>query len=316
VAVESVPYVANFGFRGRGRRLPILPPDAVQPVLNLNTLDRRQRTFAPLRDDVLVEEFRVAYNRGKCISFDRKFCEMAVAEARKSIAETDGELHPHVGAVVVKESAILATGFRGETGAGRHAEFCALKKINDDVDRVDLSGCTVYTTLEPCSKRNSPNKAACATRLINANVSRVVFGMPDKDESVYGHVSLIEANIAVGHFPADLIQELVALNKNWSNTRRQPEIAPSPNDTSPVANASYYKPGTSMADNLHLFVRPPKNDGGFFTIEDAAKKVLFWGQTLQEIAVKWQQIDAQKRIVEGLHRHGSGSSHQLLALSQ
>ncbi len=71
-----------------------------------------------------------------------------------------------------------------------------------------------------------------------------------------------------------------------------------------------------MADNLHLFVRPPKNDGGFFTIEDAAKKVLFWGQTLQEVAVKWQQIDAQKRIVEGLHRQGSGSSHQLLALSQ
>jgi pyrimidine deaminase RibD-like protein len=249
-------------------------------------------------------------------TFDRKFCEMAVAEARKSIAEGDGELHPQVGAVVVKESAILATGFRGETGAGRHAEFCALKKINDDVDRVDISGCTVYTTLEPCSKRNSPNKTACATRLINAKVSRVVFGMPDKDESVYGHVSLIEANIAVGHFPADLIQELAALNKNWSNTRRQPEIAPSPNDTSPVANASYYKPGTSMADNLHLFVRPPKNDGGFFTIEDAAKKVLFWGQTLQDIAVKWQQIDAQKRIVEGLHRQGSGSSHQLLALSQ
>ena len=29
--------------------------------------------------------------------FDRKFCEMAIAEARKSIAEDDGELHPYVG---------------------------------------------------------------------------------------------------------------------------------------------------------------------------------------------------------------------------
>jgi pyrimidine deaminase RibD-like protein len=245
---------------------------------------------------------------------DRKFCDMAVAEARRSVAEDDGEPHPYVGAVVVKDGKILATGFRGETGEGRHAEFCALKKINDDVDHVDLSGCTVYTTLEPCSKRNSSNKTACATRLINAKVSRVVFGMADKDESVYGHVSLVEADIAVGLFPRDLIQELVALNMKWSDTRRQPEIAPPPNDASPVATASYYKPGTSMADNIHLYVRPPKNDGGFFTVEDAAKNVLAWGRTLQDIAVKWHQIDDQKVIVEGLQRQGSGGSNRLLAL--
>lgn len=75
--------------------------------------------------------------------FDRKFCEIAVAEARNSIAEDDGDLHPYVGAVVVRDGKVLATGYRGETGDGRHAEFCALKKINDDVDNVDLSGCTV-----------------------------------------------------------------------------------------------------------------------------------------------------------------------------
>jgi pyrimidine deaminase RibD-like protein len=245
---------------------------------------------------------------------DRKFCEMAVAEARKSIAEDDGESHPHVGAVVVKDGKILSTGYRGETGAGRHAELCAIKKINDDVDHVDLSGCTVYTTLEPCSERNSPNKTACATRLINAKASRVVYGMADKDESVYGHVSLSEANIAVGLFPGDLIQELVALNKKWSDTRRQPEIAPPPNDTSPLATVSYYKPGISMADNIHLYVRPPKNDGGFFTIEDAAKNVLAWGRTLQDISVKWHQIDTQKVFVEGRQRHNSMINHRLLSL--
>ena len=245
---------------------------------------------------------------------DQKFCEMAVAEARKSIAEDDDELHPYVGAVVVKNGNVLATGYRGETGEGRHAEFCALKKVNADVDNVDLSGCTVYTTLEPCSQRNSPNKTACARRLINAKVSRVVFGMADKDESVYGHVSLVEANIDVALFPRDLIQELVALNKNWSDTRRQLEVAPQPNDTSPLADVSYYNPGTSMADNMHLYVRPPKNEGGFFTIEDAAKTVLAWGRTLQDIAVKWRQIDGQKVIAEGLQRQGSGSSHRLLNL--
>ena len=246
--------------------------------------------------------------------FDRKFCEIAVAEARKSIAEDDGELHPYVGAVVVRDGNVLATGYRGETGDGRHAEFCALKKINDDVDNVDMSGCTVYTTLEPCSKRTSPNKTACATRLINAKAARVVYGTPDKDESVYGHVSLLEADIDVRLFPRDLIQAIVALNKKWSDTRRKPEVAPPPNDTSPLANVSYYKPGTPMTDNTYFYVRPSKEAGGFFTIEDNVKIVLAWGRTIEEIAVKWHQLDDQKIIVEKLVRQGSGSSHRLLNL--
>jgi pyrimidine deaminase RibD-like protein len=245
---------------------------------------------------------------------DRGFCDMAVAEARKSIAEDDGEPHPYVGAVVVKDGNILATAHRGETGEGRHAEFCALKKINDDIDSVDLSGCTVYTTLEPCSNRKSSNKTACATRLISARVARVVYGMADKDESVYGHVSLAEANIEVGLFPVELIRELIALNKDWSDTRRKPEVAPWPNDTVSLANVSYYKPGTSMADNIHLFVRPPQDNDGYFTVEDAARTVLAWGRTVQDIAVKWHQIDDQKVIVEGLSRQNSGSSHRLLNL--
>src|SRR5579864_4332249 len=51
-------------------------------------------------------------------ALDREFCLMAMAEARKSISEADGEPHPCVGAVVVKEGRILSTGYRGETGAG------------------------------------------------------------------------------------------------------------------------------------------------------------------------------------------------------
>jgi len=71
-------------------------------------------------------------------------------------------------------------------------------------------------------------------------------------------------------------------------------LAPPPNDTSPLANVSYYKPGTSMQDNIHLFVRPPKDVGGFYTVEDIAKNVLAYGRTLQEIAIEWHRIDSQK----------------------
>ena len=233
--------------------------------------------------------------------------------AKKSVAENDGELHPYVGAVIVKDGKVISTGYRGETGEGRHAEFCTLKKLNDDVDDVDLSGCTVYTTLEPCSKRKPPKKS-CATRLINAKAARVVSGMPDKDKDVYGLSSLAEAGIHIGLFPNDLMQELLALNKEWSETRRKPEVLPPPNDTNAIAHVSYHKPGTSMQDNLFLVVRPPKDVGGFYTIEDAAKNVLAYGRTLEEIGVEWRRIDTQKVIVEKRVRQSAGGSSQLLNL--
>jgi pyrimidine deaminase RibD-like protein len=245
---------------------------------------------------------------------DRKFCRMAADLAPKSIAENDGKPHPYVGVVVVKDGNVIATGFRGETGkGGDHGEFCALKKVNADVDDVDLTGCTVYTTLEPCTERKT-GKTPCANRLINGKVARVVYGLADKDESVYGHHALVEAGIEVWLFPNDLMPELFVLNKEWSGTRRKAEVLPLPNDTSPLANVSYYKPGTPMTDNTHFFVRPPKEGGGFFTVEDAARKVLAGGRTLEEIALKWRQMDDQKVIVEGLQRQGSGSSHRLLNL--
>ncbi|MFI5089080.1 MAG: deaminase [Terriglobales bacterium] len=242
-------------------------------------------------------------------TLDQTFCEMAIAEARKSIAEDDGELHPYVGVVVVKDGKILATGYRGESGNGDHGEYCALKKLNG----ADVQGATVYTTLEPCSTRKPPKKP-CTERLIDGKVARVVSGMADKDESVYGHSSLVEAGIEIGFFPHDLMQELLALNKKWSDSRRAKRGVPPPNDTSPLANVSYYKLGTSMEDNTHFFVRPPKDDGGFYTLEDAVKNVLAYGRTIEEIAVQWHRMDDQKVIEEKLVRQSSGSSHRLLNL--
>jgi pyrimidine deaminase RibD-like protein len=267
----------------------------------------------PIQGEFLVDIFLTDEGAEHILTpQDKQYCKMAVELARKSIAENDGEPHPYVGAVVVKDVKVLATGYRGETGEGRHAEYCAFRKINDDVDNVDLSGCTVYTTLEPCSIRK-PGKMPCTNRLINGKVARVVYGLADKDETVYGHSSLSEAGIEIGLFPKDLIQELLTLNKKWSDTRRKPEVVPPPNDTAPLANVSYYKPGTSMTDNIHLLVRPPKDADGFFTVEDAAKKVLAHRRTLEEIAIEWHRIDDQKVIVEKLVRQSAGNSNRLLS---
>ncbi len=190
------------------------------------------------------------------------------------------------------------------------ASIVPCKKLSE----ADLrKAATVYTTLEPCSTRKPP-KTSCTKRLIDGKVARVVYGMADKDESVYGHASLVEAGIEIGFFRTDLMQELLTLNKDWSNSLRVKPIVPS-NDTAPLANASYYKLGTSMEDNIHLFVRPPKDAGGYFTIEDAAKNVLAHERTLEEIGVAWRRIDGQKVIVEKLVRQTAGGSNRLLSLT-
>jgi pyrimidine deaminase RibD-like protein len=245
---------------------------------------------------------------------DRKFSAIATAEAYNSVAEDDSELHPYVGAVVVRDGQIIAKGYRGETGEGRHAEYCALRKINDDVDAVDLTGCTVYTTLEPCSMRK-PGKTPCTDRLINGKVARVVYGLADKDETVFGHSTLVEAKIEIGVFPHELIQELQTLNQKWSDSRRAKKGIPPPNDTSPLADVSYYKLGTPVEENTHFFVRPPKDGGVFYTIEDVNKNVLAHGRSIEEIALEWHKMDKYKVIMDKLVRQGSGSSHRFLNLT-
>jgi pyrimidine deaminase RibD-like protein len=245
---------------------------------------------------------------------ERQYCVMAVELAKKSIPE-DNEPHPFVGAVIVKDSVVIATGFRGESGkGGDHGEFCAIKKLSpEDPDKADLTGCTVYTTLEPCSIRK-PGKTPCAVRLINAKAARVVYGLGDKDETVFGHIQLQEARIPVGTFPQDLIEQLQEMNKRWSETRRQREVAPPPNNSNAIANASYYKPGTDMRDNIHLYVRQPENPDGFYTVEDIGKNVLAWNKTLKGIAVEWHLLDTHYTVAEGRDRVGAGSSNQLLSL--
>ena len=241
-------------------------------------------------------------------ALDRKFCVQAVDEAKKSVAEGDDRLHPHVGAVVVKDGIILATGHRGEDGKGAHAEFSAMQKMN----KAQLEGSTVYTTLEPCSIRKS--KTPCTNHLIDAKVKRVVYGMPDKDETVFGHHTLIEAGIEIALFHDDLVKELLALNKEWSDSLRVKPIVP-PNNTPPLASVSYYKLGTSMADNTYFFVKPPVDEGGFYTVEDGAKTVLAHARTLDDIAIAWHALDTKKRITEKLVRQSHGNGDQRLNLT-
>jgi pyrimidine deaminase RibD-like protein len=146
---------------------------------------------------------------------DRKFAQLALEEARKSIPE-DGRVHPKVGVVVVKDERILATAHRGEIPKS-HAEFIALEKKLADVS---ISGSTVYTTLEPCTSRNHP-KIPCANRLADRRVARVMIGMLDPDNKISGRGqrTLRKAGITTVLFPEDLMAEVEELNRDFVRDR-------------------------------------------------------------------------------------------------
>jgi diaminohydroxyphosphoribosylaminopyrimidine deaminase/5-amino-6-(5-phosphoribosylamino)uracil reductase len=85
--------------------------------------------------------------------------------------------NPVVGAVVVRDGAVLGEGWHERPG-GDHAEVAALRAAGD------AGGATVYVNLEPCSHHG--RTPPCADALIAAGVARVVTAMIDPTAKVNG----------------------------------------------------------------------------------------------------------------------------------
>ena len=77
-----------------------------------------------------------------------------------------------VGAVIVVPAArVMTRGFSRENDPHEHAEEAALDKLPAGLD---LSGATLYSSLEPCGKRASRPRT-CTQLIIEAGIPRVVF---------------------------------------------------------------------------------------------------------------------------------------------
>ncbi|MBV9242085.1 MAG: nucleoside deaminase [Acidobacteria bacterium] len=97
---------------------------------------------------------------------------MAIHFARE--AERRGEVP--IGAVVVDaDGNVLASGSNQTirtVDPTAHAEIVALRIAATRLGNYRLTGCTVYTTIEPC--------AMCAGALVNARIARLVYGAKDE----------------------------------------------------------------------------------------------------------------------------------------
>jgi diaminohydroxyphosphoribosylaminopyrimidine deaminase/5-amino-6-(5-phosphoribosylamino)uracil reductase len=109
---------------------------------------------------------------------DERYMRLALRQARKGLGKTSP--NPAVGAVLVRDGAILSTGWHRRAG-DPHAEIEAISAL-PGVE--SAAGATLYVTLEPCS--TTGRTPPCTDAIIAAKIGRVVIGAIDPNPKHLG----------------------------------------------------------------------------------------------------------------------------------
>jgi diaminohydroxyphosphoribosylaminopyrimidine deaminase/5-amino-6-(5-phosphoribosylamino)uracil reductase len=114
--------------------------------------------------------------QGGFTTFDRAMMRRALRLAARGIGLVSP--NPMVGAVLVRDGSVIATGFHHRHGAD-HAEIDALKKVG-----FSAAGCTLYVNLEPCCHHGKT--PPCTNSVVSSGIARVVIGTTDPNPLVAG----------------------------------------------------------------------------------------------------------------------------------
>lgn len=125
-----------------------------------------------------------------------------------------------VGAVVVRGEEVLATASNERESLQdptAHAELLALRRAAAKVGSWRLSGCTLYSTLEPCPM--------CAGAAHAARISRLVYAAPDHKAGYAGTLHDLPSDSRLNHtFPTEsglLEAEAAEILRKFFKTRRK-----------------------------------------------------------------------------------------------
>ena len=142
---------------------------------------------------------------------------MRVALVEAGQAAAAGEVP--VGAVVVADGAVIATGHNRsicDSDPSGHAEIVALRAAAESLGNYRVANATLYVTLEPC--------VMCVGAIVQARVSRVVFGAYDAKAGALGSAADLSDSKALNHrFEINgglLADECSALLKAFFQARR------------------------------------------------------------------------------------------------
>jgi tRNA(adenine34) deaminase len=146
---------------------------------------------------------------------DVEFMQRALILARRAAEE--GEVP--VGALLVLGEEVIGEGWNRPIGSHdptAHAEIIALRTGAQRQRNYRLGAATMYATLEPC--------AMCMGALLNARVSRVVFGAWDAKAGACGSVVDLSREPRLAHgidvFGGVCSEESAALLRQFFESRR------------------------------------------------------------------------------------------------
>ncbi len=122
------------------------------------------------------------------------------------------------GACIVKDGRILACAHNQvwkNTDITAHAEIMAIRAATRKLKKIDLSGCVIYSTCEPCPM--------CFAACHWARIKEIVYGAKIKDARQFGFNELAISNFKLKKItqskikitPGVLAKENIALFKFW-----------------------------------------------------------------------------------------------------
>ena len=110
---------------------------------------------------------------------DEKWMREALKEAENSFSREEVP----VGAIVVKDGKIIGRGYNRKEALNdptAHAEIIAITAAANSIGDWRLEGSILYSTLEPC--------LMCAGAIIQARISKIVYGAKDEKFGAFGSV--------------------------------------------------------------------------------------------------------------------------------
>jgi tRNA(Arg) A34 adenosine deaminase TadA len=119
---------------------------------------------------------------------DERFMRLAIEKTREGIAKGNSPF----GACIVKDGEVVALDHNvvwQTTDITAHAEITALRHACHDLHAIDLTGCTIYSTTEPCPM--------CFAACHWARIDTIVFGSAIEDAARAGFHELTVSNEAM-----------------------------------------------------------------------------------------------------------------------
>ncbi|MEW6685724.1 MAG: nucleoside deaminase [Candidatus Edwardsbacteria bacterium] len=149
---------------------------------------------------------------------DEKFMRLAIDKAKQGIENGQAPF----AACIVRNGKIIScvhnTVFK-TTDITAHAEVRAIREACKKLKTIDLSGCILYSTCEPCPM--------CFTACHWAKISKIVYGIKIEDARKFGFNEVVISNETMkklGNSPIEIVgnflrEENLELFKLWSKRK-------------------------------------------------------------------------------------------------